>query len=242
MGVVIRLDDVEFENYVGVADYPILSSLKNLYYMGGSAELSLKDNSGNKNNGTAVGTITYNASDAVFADTATANKVTAQEINGSFEGITVIGLFKISGDRAIVSAGGNGSVSDGMLSVSPSKILYCSDTDTNLRNINISLPSSNNYYIEAWVIEPTGHHVYIDYLGSGLTLIQSGTGTGNSVKVYKNNTKKLVVGGSAENMSLNGTMNLAMCAFYNAAITQDQIKDAVAFMRVYGERKGFTIN
>lgn len=243
MGVLIRCNDASFENYVGVADYPIIPSLKNLYYMGTDANTSIKDHSNNGNDGTIVGTVTYNSKYAEFADTGTSNVMRAQELGQTESGLAGVAMFKKNGNRAIFSAGA-GTATAGVMFMSANRLVFCTDTDTASRDIRYSLDDSDKFYIMAWIVTTSSYAVYVMRDGV-LAPVSSGDVSGNSIKIYTGTTanfKKLRVGGSSYNFALDGTLDLAAAAFYVGTPTFANIRDAVDYFKVYGEHVGLSLN
>lgn len=243
MGILLRVNDFEFTNPVGIIEYPIISSLKNLYFMGGTSLDTTTDRSGNSNNGTIAGEITIGENSALFSGTGTINKMTAQSMETNLDGVTVISLFKKSGLRAVFSQGTSGT--QGTIQVAAGRLVYISDTDSASRDIRFTVDDSNNYYIMAWRFSATKYDVYVDEKDKGIKSIASGTGTGSKVKIYSGtytSLMKATFGGSTYGYGMNGDLTLASCAFYDDILTDNQIRDAVTYLRSYGESKGLTIN
>lgn len=242
MGVLIRCNDSDFSNYVGVAMYPMTETLKNLYYMGTDAEKTAKDESGNGNNGTIVGTVSYQDGYAEFSGTGTSNVMRAEDLPQTAAGVAGVALVKISGNRAVFSNGT--SVNSGCLIMSPNRFVFGTDTSEALADIRYALPSGDGFYVLAWVLTTTGYGVYVMQNGSVVKLA-SGSVSGNAIKLYTGataNYKKLHIGGSSYNFAMDGTADIAAAGFYVGTPTESEIKDAMGYLKIYGEHVGLTVN
>lgn len=231
MGVLIKCNDATFENTVGLAGYPIIGTLKNLYYFGGTEANSTKDHSGNDNTGTVVGTITINTKTATFATSGTSNLIKAQNTTESITKVAAVALVKKTGNRGIVCCV-DGSAG---FAFGTERVLYKTASSYNNKN-SIALPDANGFYPLAWTINDSGLAMY--RLNSNGELATLASQSGDALVM---DGSKINFGGMSYNFSATGTAEIAVCAYYEGDVTTTQLTDALNFLKNYGEANGLTV-
>lgn len=231
MGVLIKCNDADFTNYIGIADYPIFPSLKNLYYFGGTQAASIKDHSGNGNDGTVAGTITVNTHSITFSGTGTANKITAQNPTAGTTKISAVALVKKTGKRGLVS---NGAGTGAGFVLGTERSMYHSGS---FKDMAYSLPDSAGFYILALVVGNDGGTVYRSVSDSAVSALAHN----DAANVLTGETRPVNFGGTGYNWAMDGSADIAVAAYYEDALTQDQLKNTFSFLRLYAEKNGLTI-
>lgn len=231
MGVLIKCSDTEFTNYIGIADYPILSSLKNLYYFGGTQAESIKDHSGNGNDGTVSGSITVNSHTITFSGTGTEDKITAQNPTEGTSKITALALFKKTGKRGLVQ---NGAGTSSGFALGTERSLYFSGS---FKDMTYTLPDSTGFYILALVVGADGGTVYRSVSDSAVGVLAHN----DAANVLPSAIRSVNFGGTGYNWSMNGSADIAVAAYYEDALTVDQLKDTFGFLRLYAEKYNLTL-
>ena len=233
MGVLIKCNDADFTNYIGIADYPIFPSLKNLYYFGGTQAESIKDHSGNNNDGIVVGNITVNTHSITFSDTGTANKITAQKPTVGINKITAIAMFKKTGLRGLVSNGPTNL--GGGFCLGTGRSIYSAGS---AKSINYEqLPDANGYYILGLVIGEDGGTVYRSVSEASIAEL----GYNDSAYITANQNYPITFGATGYHWAMDGSADIAVAAYYEDALTQDQLKNTFSFLRLYAEKNGLTL-
>lgn len=231
MGVLIKCNDADFTNYIGIADYPILPSLKNLYYFGGTQAESIKDHSGNGNDGTVAGTITVNTHSITFGGTGNANKITAQNPTYGTTKISAVAMVKKTGKRGLVSTGTNTNYG---FTLGTERSMYYSGS---VWDMTYSLQDSAGFYILALVIGDDGGTVYRSFSNSVVNVLAHN----DAANVRVDTTRSVNFGGTGYNWAMNGSADIAVAAYYEDALTQDQLKNTFSFLRLYAEKNGLTL-
>lgn len=232
MGVLIRCNDANFSNYVGIADFPIITALKGLYYFGGTADASKKDHSGNGNDGTFVGSETINTKSVTFAGTGTANYLSIPTGTSGVTSVYAVALVKKTGKRAILSA--ISSSGYGGFAFGTERILY--KDGSGWIDLPLTLADANGFYPLAWGLTTSGCAMYC--LNSAGLLVTVGSKSGGTLN---SNTLPRMIGGTNFNWAMDGSADIAVVGAYEGSVTENQLIDALKFLRVYGEANGLTV-
>lgn len=230
MGVLIRCNDANFSNYVGIADYPIITALKGLYYFGGTADASKKDHSGNGNNGTFVGSETINTKSVTFAGTGTENYLRIPTGTSGVTSVYAVALVKKTGKRGILAA----VRSDVGFAFGTERILY--KDGSNWVDLALTLADADGFYPLAYELTPSGCAMY--RLNSAGQLVTVGSKSGGALN---SNTSPRTIGGTNYNWAMNGSADISVVGAYEGSVTESQLIDALKFLRVYGESNGLTV-
>jgi hypothetical protein len=254
MGVYIKIPNVTFTKYIGIAEiedepitpdvpdvpdeptvpdtYPVTDTLKALYYLGGTQDESLVDQSGNGNNATVIGTgITYSDGYATFTGAGNSNRLKTELLPSVTDGITVVALFRVpTGKRAIVSNYKSGNAG---FAFTNDRVEFVSGAAFS-RGTFTAINSTDNFAICAWNINQNGYSAVRDVNGT-LTELKSGNATVDDW------TQPLCIGGYYTNISLNDTADIALVSIHEGDVTDEQLQQIFAHVRWYGESKGLTI-
>lgn len=232
MGVLIRCNDVNFTNYVGIADYPIISALKELYYFGGTADLSKKDHSGNGNDGSFIGSETFNSKSVIFSGGGTSNYLSIPTGTSGITSVHAVSLVKKTGKRGILAA--VGGANDGGFVFGTERTIY--KDGSGWIDMSATLADADGFYPLAWSITPSGCVMYrLNSEGNLVTINSKSGGSLNS------NILPRTVGGTNYNWAMDGSAEIAVVGAYEGTVTESQLKDALTFLRAYGEANELTV-
>lgn len=245
MGVCIKIPDVTFKNDIGIAEieetpvvpdvpdtYPVTDTLKGLYYLGGTQDESLVDHSGNGNNATALGTITYADGYATFADSGVYNRIDTPVLTSVENKTTVVALFRVpTGLRPIAS---NYTANDAGYVLTNKIVRIVAGGAGANHNYNTGQINSQNFALIAFTLDRNGGRVVRDVNGSNNTLVTASVTPDAWTGTH-------VIGGYRSNMSMNDTADIALVAIHEGDVTDEQLQQIFAYVRWYGESKGLTI-
>lgn len=233
MGILLKVNDTTFTNTVGTAEFPIIPQLKNLYYLGGTVAESLVDHSGNSNDGTVYGNgFTVSDNYATFSgDGATDGIATARPVPSGTTNIAAVALVKKTGKRGIVAAIGT---SKGFAFGTERVMLKTSGAWIDK---TFSLADGDGFYPMAWVATATDIKVVrLSATGGLATVFQTSGGV-----LVPHETSPIKIGGTGTNYVMNGSADVAIAAFYEGEVSNDELISALLFCKLYGEKKGLTI-
>lgn len=233
MGILLKVNDTTFANTVGTAEFPIISQLKNLYYLGGTVAKSLVDHSGNGNDGTVYGNgFTVSDNYATFSgDGATDGIATDRPVPAGTTNIAAVALVKKTGKRGIVAAIGS---SKGF-AFGTERVMF--KTSEAWVDKTFSLADGNGFYPMAWVATPTDIKVMrLSATGGLATIFQTSGGV-----LVQHDTRGLKIGCTETNYVMNGSADIAIAAFYEGEVSNEELINALSFCKLYGEKNGLTV-
>lgn len=233
MGILLKVNDTVFTNTVGTAEFPIIPQLKNLYYLGGTVNKSLVDHSGNGNDGTVFGNgFTVSDNYATFSGNGvTDGMTTARPIPAGTTNVAAVALVKKTGKRGIVSSVGT---LNGFAFGTERALFKTSDTWV---SANFSLADGDGFYPMAWVITATDIKVMrLSATGGLATILQSSGGV-----LVPHSTKGINIGCTGANYSMDGSADIAVAAFYEGEVSNEELINALLFCKLYGEKNGLTV-
>lgn len=233
MGIVIRCMDAEFTNTIGYVDYPIISQLKNLYYLGGTEAASMIDHSGNGNNGTKLGEFTTETKYCEFSTQAATNAFYAQKPSSGVTKVSGVALMRKNGQRGVVTA----INSNGGFGFCTNRILF---KGTSWKDHSATGISDDTYfYPVCWKLNETMCGMYrLNDSGSGLITIAEYE---DNLSVVFDSANTVTIGGMRGNFSASGTCDLAVAAYYEGDVTNNNFLDALRYIREYGKKIGLDV-
>lgn len=234
MGIIIRCLDSVFENTVGIADYPIIPQLKNLYFLGGTLDKTLYDASGNGNNGKKVGDFTVESNYAQFSTAATSNFIEAQPATLECTKMYGVALVRKNGSRGVITA----NTSSSGFAFATNRILYKGASWKDHVSQG-AIPADEYFYPVMWRLDEIGCGIYrLNENGSGL--IAAAEYTDNTPVIITQNDV-VCIGGMKGSFSATGTADIAVAAYYEGEVSTSNLVDALNFVREYGMRKGLDV-
>lgn len=231
MGVLIRCKDANFSNYIGAGDYPIIPALKELFFFGGTESESIADRSGNNNNGELYGTETIGEKSIIWSGAGTENYMKLPTGTSGETSVHAVALVKKTGSRGVLSA--ISSSTAGGFAFSPERTLYMGGSSW--VDLRTSLADADGYYPLAWSINSTGCALY---RLNGNVLATVGSKSGGALNT---NSMPRVIGGTFYNWAMNGTAEISAVGAYEGEVTENQLIDALKFLKAYGEASGLTV-
>lgn len=212
--------------------YPVTDTLKGLYYLGGTQDDSLVDQSGNGNDATVTGTgVTFADGYASFTENGNLNRINTPILPTTDKKTTIVALFRVpTGYRSIVA--NYKSSNNGFIFTN-----YRVEVVTSGAFDKTAYPSainSNNFAICAWTIDQNGFQAVKDSGGDHTQLAAKEI----AVDTFKQN---IVIGGYYTNVSYNDNADIALVSIHEGELSDPQLKQIFAFVRNYGESKGLTI-
>lgn len=264
MGLYIKIPDVTFTKYIGIAEiedepiipdvpdvpdeptvpdtYPVTDTLKGLYYLGGTQDESIADHSGNGNNATATGTITYADGYATFADSGVTNRMDTPVLTSPENQTTIVALFRVpTGIRSIAST--YEANKGGFVFTNDRTYLRAVVDGTPNAGVNVCFKNAGgvaisvgveNFALCALSINANSCRVVKDDNGSLVELL-------NTTENPCNWQNAIIIGGYKGNMSMNDTADIALVSIHEGDMTDEQLQQIFAYVRYYGESKGLTI-
>lgn len=261
MGLYIKIPNVTFKNYIGIAEiedepiipdvpdvpdeptitdtYPVTDTLKGLFYLGGNPTDSLF-NHAVEDGGTAeipsTASVDFsNANYATFSGDMKASRITTRVITAAPEsGVTMVALFRVpTGNRSIVSAYQT-SANKGF--VFGNERCYAHAGSGGQRHYDTAV-NSDNFAICAFYAGP-----------NGLRVVKSGN-DGAVSKIYQLNdaltawtaSGGITIGGGQTNVSFNDTADIALVSIHEGEVGEELLQDIFAHIRWYADSKGLTI-
>ncbi|MBR6728169.1 MAG: hypothetical protein IKM08_08235 [Clostridia bacterium] len=251
----MKIPDVTFKNYIGIAEieetpvvpdvpdeptvpdtYPVTDTLKGLYYLGGTAADSVVDHSGNGNNATVKGTITYADGYATFTGTGTTNRMDTPVLTSYENNTTIVALFRVpTGNRSIVSTF---DTNQGGFVFANSRAHINAAIDgvgSGVNKVFAHTVGADNFALCAISVNNDVCRVVKDANGTIEELLNY---TGENICNWQN---AVTIGGYRANVSWNDTADIALVSIHEGDVTDEQLQQIFAYVRWYGESKGLTI-
>lgn len=233
MGLLIKINDASFTNHVGYVSFPGSDALKCLLMLGGTNGDSIKDQSGNGNDGTIVGSIALSDKYATFSGSGVANRIDLPVVSTSEKTTTVVALCRVTDGLRYVASTYNANAAAGF-SMTNNSIFAISDGNTNKNFVFNSALSKDCFNIVAWSINQSGCRVVRDVGGMPIEAISAN----DNIAEWGDN---IVIGGCKANLSMNADLDLALVAVYEGEVTDDYLKEAFEYIRQYAERSGLAV-
>lgn len=245
MGICIKIPDVTFKNYIGIAEieetpvvpdvpdtYPVTDTLKGLYYLGGTQEDSLVNHAEGGSNAGITGSIIATDGYATFTGGHRDARVDTNITTSVENKTTIVALFRVpTGERYIVS--NYAASTPGVCFTNGRTTVFLGSTSNKTYS---TVLNGENFVLCAWSVD-----------GDGFTVVQDLSGTQRELLTYSEPgcltgfTKPWVIGGCAANLSYNETADIALVAIHEGDVTDEQLQQIFAHVRWYGESKGLTI-
>lgn len=261
MGVYIKIPNVKFTKYIGVAEiedepivpdvpdepsipdtYPETDSLKGLYYFGGTVADSLV----NRVEGGENATIPSSASDfdvadgyATFTGGMKDNRISTNLYKAKpSAGLTMIALLRVStegGARSIFSTLQQGT-SKGVVLTNKRQYGYFNGSGTS-EYVDCDPPViSDNFAICAWSVKPDGLRMVKSTNGGIQVLLDN-----DWVADDWTNSAGVTIGGGQYNVGYASDADIALASIHEGVLTDEQLRNIFAYVRYYGESKRLTI-
>lgn len=234
MGVLIKCKNEVFNYTVGRVEYPKISTLENLYFLGGNAGKTTEDHSGNNHTATIGGTVLYETNYATFDGNNLLNRMIAQIPDQTETSIAATALVKKTGNRGIIGNASASNTPKGFV-FGTQRLIYA--TNGAWKDLQFTLPDSDNFYVIGMIISSGGAKVY-KYDANGLGIIA----TKSDANVSLDNNLPICIGGTNYNWSFSGKIDLSAIAYYEGIVTENQIQTAMEYLRDYAGLKGLSVN
>lgn len=250
MGVYVKIKNVAFKNYIGIAEieeepivpdvpdeptapetYPVSDNLKGLYYLSGSQDNSVVDQSGNGNDATVEGEgVTFADGYAHFTGDPVANRISTPFVIAPETGATLVAMFRVpTGERVLLS---NYKYMSGGFNFSNARV-YISATE-NDGSKTFSAVGRNGFAICALYIDADYCRV-AKYSNGAISEIRSVT----APMVMKN--VNVCIGGGTSGAGMVGDADIAFVSIHEGNVTDEQLQQIFEYLKKYGESNGLTI-
>lgn len=261
MGLCFKITNATFKKHIGIADieenpiipdvpdepaipdvpnepaipdtYPVTDTLKGLYYLGGTVEESLVNQSGNGDKATLIGSITLEESYATFTGAMNVNRIDTDVATPIESGVTMVALFRVpTGRRAIVSTykASNG----GFVFSNDYAFVATSDGGTN-KGTYTDTNESSNFVICAFSANTEGLRVVKDVSGAIAEIYTADC----EPRAYAQN---VTIGGGRSNITMGDNADIALVSIHDGELTDAQLQQIFAYVRKYGEDKGLVVD
>lgn len=255
MGVYIKIPNVTFTKYIGIAEiedepivpdvpdvpdeptvpdtYPVTDTLKGLYYLGGTQDETLVDHSGNGNNASVQGAVTYADGYATFTGAPNANRINTPIQVSTTTKNTIVALFRVpTGIRHIASNLSNSTTHLGFACSNGSVFVVAGGSTNN--NFQSTINTSN-FTIVAWSVDSDGVRVVRDVDGSVVEVMSKPL----NVDAF---TETLVIGGARQGLSWTADADIALVSIHEGDMTDEQLQQIFNYVRnKYAVDKGLTV-
>lgn len=258
MGVYIKIPNVTFTKYIGIAEiedepiipdvpdeptvpdiYPVTDTLKGLYYLGGTADESLVNHA----NGDIVPTIPSSAT-VTFADgyasfdgAMNADRISTNVNVSPENGVTMVALFRVpTGKRSILSTNQNSVTGKGVTFTNDRAYAYIGGTGGQHLYPNGSINTSN-FVLCAFTASVDGVRAVKSENNGGVTELLTVAGV---VDVWSASAG-VTIGGGQQNLSYGDPADIALVSIHEGDVTDEQLQQIFEHVRWYGESKGLTI-
>lgn len=256
MGVYIKIPNVTFTKYIGIAEiedepiipdvpdeptvpttYPVIDTLKGLYYLGGNANDSVVDRSGNGNKATVKGTITYADGYATFTDNGVTNRMDTPVLTSPENTTTIVALFRVPTGRRYIASTFETNKGGFALTNSRAYLRAVIDgTVTAGANKDFSgAVGASDFGLCAMSISANSCRVVKDANGSLVTLL-------NTTSTPCNWTNAITIGGAKSGLSYDAAADIALISIHEGDMTDEQLKQIFNYVRnKYAVDKGLTV-
>lgn len=246
MGLYIKIPNVAFTKYIGIAEiedepvvpttYPVTDTLKGLYYLGGTQAESLVNHAEGGSNAEIPSSASVDFSNTNFArftGAMSASRISTKVFTSQpASGLTVVAMFRVAtGIRSIVSAIQS---SKGFCFANTGASAYIGGSVSN-NSYNNGL-NSNNFSICAFSVSADGLRA-VNSTGTSVSELFSDS----SVVDVWSATGGITIGGGQQNLSYGDPADIALVSIHEGEVTDEQLRQIFAYVRYYGESKGLTI-
>lgn len=235
MGILLKVNDTTFTNTVGTVEFPIIPQLKNLFYFGDTVAKSLIDHSGNGNDGVVYGNgFTVSDNYATFSGNGTSDGLNANRIiPAGTTNIAAIALVKKTGARGIFAA--LGASSGGGFAFGTERVMY-KDSSAWVNGV-FTFADGDGFYPMVWIVDSTGWKAMrLSATGGLATISQKSGGT-----FVPNDRNAMKIGCTGMNYAMDGSADIALAAFYEGEVSNEELINALLFCKLYGEKNGLTV-
>ena len=266
MGVYIKIPNVTFTKYLGVAEiedepivpdvpdvpdepvvpdeptvpdtYPVTDTLKGLYYLGGTIEESVVNHKEGGANATAAGGVAVNdgAPYATFTGTETAGRIITDIITDPNNTTTIVALFRVPTGKRPIVS--NCAMGKPHITITNKDVRYrLNNTADATTFAGGDIVSTTNFALVALTASTNGFRAVRSTADGNFVTLASDT-----VGVDAWGADKFNIGGAHTSFSYTDTADIALAAIHEGDMSDEQLKQIFSYVRnKYAVDKGLTV-